>query len=127
MTRELSERDGGLSTGELSYIEAQVINDAPTVGMSYVFWLFLGIFSAHRFYMGKPGSAILQIMSYFVLVGIVWWIVDGFRMGSMVEERKDQLRGRLIKQLGFREMRRERMPRPSRAPEDALFDRYRAT
>jgi TM2 domain-containing membrane protein YozV len=127
MTRELAERDGGLSTDELSLIEGQVINDAPTVGMGYVLWLFLGLFSAHRFYMGKSGSAVLQILSYFVLIGFAWWIIDGFMMSRMVDERKDQLRGRLIKQLTRRDPRRERLPRPSRAPEDARFDRYRAT
>jgi TM2 domain-containing membrane protein YozV len=127
MTRDLSERDGGLSTDELTYIEHQVINDAPTVGMGYVLWLVLGLFSAHRFYMGKSGSAVLQIMSYFVVIGFAWWIIDGFRMERMVEERKDQLRGRLIKQATFRDQARERLPRPGRVREDALFDRYRAT
>lgn len=127
MTRDLIERDIGLSTDELSYIEHQVINDAPTVGMSYVFWLFLGIFSGHRFYMGKPGSAVLQILSYFVLIGFVWWIIDGLRMSELVEERKDQLRGRLIKQMAPRTRYRETLPRASRARADALSDRYRAT
>jgi len=127
MTRDLIERDIGLSSDELSYIEHQVINDAPTVGMSYVFWLFLGIFSAHRFYMGKPGSAVLQILSYFVLIGFAWWIIDGFRMRELVDERKDQLRGRMLKQLAAPARYRQALPRPSRAREDALSDRYRAT
>ena len=127
MTRELADRDGGLSTDELSLIERQVINDAPTVGLAYVLWFFLGLFSAHRFYMGKPGSAVLQILSYFVLIGFAWWIVDAFMMERMVDERKDQLRGRMIKQLTARGMRRESLPRPSRALADAPYDRYRAT
>jgi TM2 domain-containing membrane protein YozV len=127
MTRELAHRDGGLSTDELTLIEHEVINEAPTVGMGYLLWLFLGLFSAHRFYMGKPGSAVLQIMSYFVLIGFAWWIVDGFRMERLVDERKDLIRGRMIKQLTHRSVRRDSPPRPSRAPGDARFDRYRAT
>ena len=117
----------GLSTAELSYVEHQVVNDAPTVGLAYVLWFFGGLFSAHRFYMGKPGSAVLQILSYFVLVGFAWWIIDAFMISGMVDERKDRLRGRMIKQLAARPEQREELPRPSRVREDALFDRYRAT
>jgi TM2 domain-containing membrane protein YozV len=117
----------GLSTAELSYVEHQVVNDAPTVGLAYFLWFFGGVFSAHRFYMGKPGSAVLQILSYFVLIGIAWWIIDAFRITGMVDERKDRLRGRMIKQLAARPEEREALPRASRVREDALFDRYRAT
>jgi TM2 domain-containing membrane protein YozV len=117
----------GLSTADLSYVEHQVINDAPTVGLGYFLWFFGGLFSAHRFYMGKPGSAVLQILSYFVLIGFAWWIIDAFMISGMVDERKDRLRGRMIKQLAARPEQREELPRPSRVREDALFDRYQAT
>ena len=117
----------GLSTAELSYVEHQVINDAPTVGLAYVLWFFGGLFSAHRFYIGKPGSAVLQILSYFVIVGFAWWIIDAFMISDMVDERKDRLRGRMVKQLSKLPEQREELPRASRAREDARFDRYRAT
>ena len=116
-----------LSSAELSYVEHQVTNDAPTVGLAYVLWFFIGLFSAHRFYTGRPGSAILQILSYFVLVGFAWWIIDAFRIPEMVDDRKDRLRGRMIKQLTSRSQSRDGRPLSSRAPADALFDRYRAT
>lgn len=116
----------GLSTAELKYVEHQVDNDAPTTGLAYFLWFFLGVFSAHRFYMGRPGSAVAQILSYFVLIGFAWWIIDAFRMPAMVQERKDQLRGKLIKQLAIQSDLRERLPEPSRAPAGALSDRYRA-
>jgi TM2 domain-containing membrane protein YozV len=127
MTREFDEPYEGLSTAELSYVEHQVINDAPTTGLAYVLWFFLGFVSAHRFYMGKPGSALLQIMSYFVLIGFVWWIIDGLTLGRQVEERKDELRGRMLKQATELSRYRERRPQLTRAREDAPFDRYRAT
>ncbi|MFL5027874.1 MAG: NINE protein [Microvirga sp.] len=28
--------------------------------VAYLFWFFLGIFSAHRFYLGRPGTAIFR-------------------------------------------------------------------
>ena len=117
----------GLTRAELSYVEHQVTNDAPTLGLAYVLWFFGGLFSLHRFYMGRPGSAILQILSYFVLVGFIWWMVDAFLMPNMVEDRKDELRGKLIKQLAMQPGRPDALPEPSRVPADARFDRYRAT
>jgi TM2 domain-containing membrane protein YozV len=123
----MRDRAMGLSTAELSYVEHQVTNDAPTVGLAYFLWFFGGLFSAHRFYIGKPGSAVLQILSYLILIGFAWWIIDAFRISNMVDERKDRLRGRMIKQLAARTETRDALPRPSRAPADALRDRYRAT
>ena len=117
----------GLSTAELSYVEHQVVNDAPTVGLAYCLWFFGGLLSAHRFYVGKPGSAVLQILSYFIVIGFAWWIIDAFRISGMVEERKDRLRGQIVKQLAARPREREALSRANRAPEDALFGRYRAT
>ncbi|MCP4638116.1 MAG: TM2 domain-containing protein, partial [Methyloversatilis sp.] len=60
-----------LSIAELTLVEQRVTNDAPSVVVAYLLWLFLWFVSAHRFYLGKPVSAILQILSYFVLIGFI--------------------------------------------------------
>ena len=100
-----------LSAAELMFVEERVAYDAPTTGLAYVLWFCLGLFSAHRFYMGRPGSAVLQILSYFIVVGFVWWIADAFMIPRMVEERKDRLRGRIVKQLTSPAGRRELLSR----------------
>ena len=61
-------------------------------GVAYLLWFFLGEFGAHRFYLGKTGSAIAMLLIFlisiplaFVFVGyfglfaiFIWWIVDAF-------------------------------------------------
>jgi TM2 domain-containing membrane protein YozV len=52
-------------------------------GVAYLLWFFLGIFSAHRFYLGKTGSGILYLVTG-QLFGI-GWIIDLFTLGGMVD------------------------------------------
>jgi TM2 domain-containing membrane protein YozV len=53
-------------------------------GVAYVLWFFIGIFSAHRFYLGKVGTGILYLLTG-QLFGIGWFI-DLFILGGMVEK-----------------------------------------
>lgn len=85
-----------LSVGQLQLIEGRVANDGPSTGATYLLWFFLGIVSAHRFYLGRPASAILQILSYFVLVGFIWWLIDAFLIPGMIRSKKDDLRHRYM-------------------------------
>jgi len=89
----------GLDTAQMSLIEQRVANDAPSTVVAYLFWLFLGIVSAHRFYLGRAGSAILQILSYFILVGFVWLLIDGFLIPGMVRAKKDAIRTEMTVRL----------------------------
>jgi len=84
-----------LTTGELQLIEQRVTNDGPSTGAAYLLWFFLGILSAHRFYLGRPGTAILQILSYFILVGFLWWLIDAFLIQGMIRSKRDGVRHRL--------------------------------
>jgi TM2 domain-containing membrane protein YozV len=67
-------------------------------GVAYALAIFLGGFGAHRFYLGRPGSAIAMLLLWQVGLGtlifgvgfvlcfayIVWWIVDLCSLGGMV-------------------------------------------
>lgn len=88
-----------LSTAQLSLIEQRVANDAPNIVIAYLLWFLLGIFSAHRFYLGRAGSAVLQILSYFILIGFLWLFVDAFLIPGMIRERKDRIRRNMTTDL----------------------------
>ncbi|MBB4041237.1 TM2 domain-containing membrane protein YozV [Microvirga flocculans] len=88
-----------LTTEQHLLIETRVTNEGPSIVVAYLFWFFLGIFSAHRFYLGRPGTAILQILSFFVLIGFVWLFIDLFLIPGMVRSKQQELRQRLAYQL----------------------------
>ncbi|MEO3386044.1 TM2 domain-containing protein [Mesorhizobium sp. CAU 1741] len=85
-----------LTTDRQLLIEARVANEQKSAAVAYALWFFLGLFSAHRFYLGRPGTAILQILSYFILVGFVWFIIDAFLIPSMVDQHRAKLRSDMM-------------------------------
>ena len=91
-----------LSTDDMILIEQRVANERKSAGAAYLLWFFLGFLSAHRFYLGKPISAILQIVSYFFLIGFVWWVLDFFLIPSIIEDDLDDKRARMAGYLGRR-------------------------
>ncbi len=89
----------GLSTTEMMLIEQRVTNDGPSTAIAYVLWFFLWFVSGHRFYLGRPASAILQIVSFVVLIGFVWVIIDAFLIPGMLRERRAEMRQRLTVEM----------------------------
>ncbi len=87
----------GLSTEAQILIEQRVTNEGPSEGTAYLLWFFLGLIGGHRFYLGRPGSALLMILAWccFLLPGAIWWIVDAFLISGIVRSRRDIIRQRL--------------------------------
>lgn len=91
-----------LTTAELMLVEQRVANDGPSKGVAYLFWFFLWFVSAHRFYLGRPGTAILQILSFFVLVGFFWALIDAFLIPGMIRDKQNAIRHHVMTQLSGR-------------------------
>jgi TM2 domain-containing membrane protein YozV len=81
-----------LTTAQQLLVEQRVANDGPNPAVAYLLWLFLWFVSGHRFYLGRPGTAFLQIASYFVLIGFVWLLIDAILIPGMIRERQDEIR-----------------------------------
>ena len=76
-------------------IKQQLIFEAnrKSTGASYLLWFFLGGFGAHRFYLGRTGSGIAQLLLGllgwvpvflgWVVLGI-WWLIDAFLIPDMI-------------------------------------------
>ena len=88
-----------LSTAELTLIEQRVTNDGPSTAAAYLLWFFLWFVSGHRFYLGRPGTAILQILSYFILIGFIWVLIDAFLIPSMIRDKRNEIRQRIALQM----------------------------
>lgn len=78
----------------------QVARPLKEVGIAYLFFLLLGGLGAHRFYLGRTGSAVALLCLWtggwllaLLLIGIpmiiaggIWLLVDLFLLPSMVRE-----------------------------------------
>jgi len=80
------------TTEDMILIEQRAANEKKSAGAAYLLWFFLGWISAHRFYLGKPVTAILQIVSYFFLIGFVWWVLDLFLIPAIIDQKMDAAR-----------------------------------
>ena len=91
--------------------QTMMVYDATKKSMlvSYVLWWFLGMFGAHRFYLGRTGTAVvmlvitlLSIPLTFLFIGFlslgamgIWWIIDAFMIPAIVREQNLKLASRL--------------------------------
>ncbi|SDQ89259.1 TM2 domain-containing protein [Actinopolyspora saharensis] len=63
--------------------------------VSYILWLFLGMFGGHRFYAKRVGSAVAQLICTVTFIGsivtVVWIIVDAFLIPGWIRDHNLQL------------------------------------
>jgi TM2 domain-containing membrane protein YozV len=88
-----------LTTADKILIEQRVTNEKPSVAVAYVLLIFLGIFGAHRFYLGKIGSGIVMLLLSLTVVGLIvtfiWSFIDLFLIPGQVREQVNALRQKL--------------------------------
>lgn len=80
-----------------------------SMAVAYLLWWFLGMFGAHRFYLGQIGSAvamlIITLVSFlltFIFIGFIgllavgiWWIIDAFLVYQIVNQHNMRIARRL--------------------------------
>ncbi|GAB5468553.1 MAG: TM2 domain-containing protein [Rhodospirillales bacterium] len=76
-------------------VEQRLGNEAPSMGIAYLLWALLGLFSLHRFYIGETKSAILQVVLNFLVIGLIWTLIDVFLIPGLVRRRREELRSQI--------------------------------
>src|SRR5690606_10755064 len=99
--------DSGLSADTRALMAFE--SDKKSAGLAFVLWLLLGGVGGHRFYLGRTGSAVAQLLLFligwltvWVVVGFllliplgIWLLVDLFLISGMVQQHNDALMARL--------------------------------
>ncbi|QSB19067.1 TM2 domain-containing protein [Pseudomonas sp. 15A4] len=81
-------------------IEQKVSNAQKSTGVAYLLWFFVGGFGGHRFYLGKTGTAVAQliitVVGLFTLIPLIitgiWVLVDAFLIPAIVRENTESVR-----------------------------------
>jgi TM2 domain-containing membrane protein YozV len=69
-----------LTPEEQEYVETELVKRSKSTLVAYLLLIFFGFFGAHRFYLGKKNTAIIQL-----ILGIVYWVGDFFYItGNMI-------------------------------------------
>ena len=55
-----------------------------TLGIAYLLWFCLGL---HYAYIGKWGLTLLMWLTLVFGVGIIWWLIDAFRLPKLVRNK----------------------------------------
>ncbi|BBU55748.1 MULTISPECIES: TM2 domain-containing protein [Mameliella] len=104
-----------LSTQQQMLVEQKLTNEKKSSTTAYLLWFFLSGFSAHRFYLGRVGTAITQLillwggilLAYFIigipmlLAFVIWWIVDAFRIGPIIAQDAAAKRARIASEVAL--------------------------
>lgn len=88
-----------LNTQDKILIEQRITNEKPSVGVAYLLLLVLWPFGAHRFYLGRVGSAVVMLLLSLTVVGLVltalWAFIDLFLIPGIIQEKVEDIRQRL--------------------------------
>lgn len=74
---------------------AKMIANRRDVGVAYLLAIAAGILGAHRFYLGRKGSAFAMLLLSISMIGlpiaVIWFIVDLFLISDMTRDYNQAL------------------------------------
>ncbi|UAB79688.1 TM2 domain-containing protein [Erythrobacter sp. SCSIO 43205] len=86
----LSDSIGTVEMNTLEQKEQVFEAHEKSKGVAYLLWFFFGWLGVHRFYAGKTGSGLGQLLLSLSVVGlvvtIIWWLIDAFLIPDMINQ-----------------------------------------
>lgn len=95
-----------MDTQQQILVEQRVANAKKSTGVAYLLWFFLGSFGAHRFYLGRGGTGVAQLILIWggiilsaVLIGLpmliiggLWVLIDAILIPGIVSQDQNAIR-----------------------------------
>jgi len=88
-----------LSQRQLQLLQSEMMTRQKNSGTAWLLLIFGGGVGAHRFYLGRTGSAIAMLLT-FGLLGL-WTLIDYFLLSGMIRETNDQVESSIIEELNL--------------------------
>ncbi|WP_239984917.1 TM2 domain-containing protein [Sporolactobacillus pectinivorans] len=92
-----------LSNEEQLLVNSESEKRGKNIVVAYLLCIFLGDLGIHRFYLGRKGSAIAQLILTITVMGlivsVVWKIVDLFLIPEIIHENNDQLEEQIVQEV----------------------------
>ncbi len=87
-----------LTERELLILRQEVDSRKKSVAATWLLWLFLGEFGAHRFYLGRVGSGVAMLLTLGGL--LIWALVDAFLIPGMLRANKREVEAEVLQEIG---------------------------
>ena len=102
-----------MDTQQQILIEQRISNEKKSTGVAYLLWIFLGGFGAHRFYLGKVGSGVAQLILIMgglllstILIGIpmviaggIWLLIDLLLITGIISQDIQRIREKAVQEI----------------------------
>lgn len=86
-----------LTERELLILRQEVDSRKKSVAATWLLWLFLGEFGAHRFYLGRVGTGIAMLLTLGGL--LIWALVDAFLIPGMLRANKREVEVEVLQEI----------------------------
>ena len=77
-----------LTEKQKDYALTLYANREKKVSTAYILWVVFGVY---YFYLGHPVKNILLWILCGCFIGIIWWIIDLFRISGMVDRKNEEI------------------------------------
>jgi TM2 domain-containing membrane protein YozV len=86
-----------LTEKELLILQQEFDKRKKNEVIAWLLWAFLGLFGAHRFYLGRIGTGLIML---FTLGGfVIWAIIDIFLIPGMLRDYHKKLNDEIIQEI----------------------------